>query len=103
MPAGGDAAHLADRSVADLGALVVLQHLNVQPADQLAVAGGCASRLLHQQSQGSHLEQQAQLGLGGGGDDVGEHALLLDNDLEDVRHHAAGVPAKAAGTVALKQ
>lgn len=33
-----------------------------------------------------HLEQQAQLGLGGGGDDVGEHALLLHNDLEHVGH-----------------
>ena len=43
-----------------------------------------ANELPHQQREGRDLEEEAQLGLGGGGGDVGEHALLLDNDLEHV-------------------
>ena len=38
----------------------------------------------------AHLKQQAQLGLGGGGDHVGEHTLLLHNDLEHIGHLRGG-------------
>ena len=48
----------------------------------------------HQERERGDLEQDPELGLGGGGDDVGEHALLLDDDLEHIRHHASGVPQR---------
>ena len=45
----------------------------------------------HQECQGSDLKQDAKLGLGGGGCHVGEHALLLHDDLEHIGDHASGV------------
>lgn len=44
-----------------------------------------ASGLLNQQTKRSDLEEQSQLGLGGGRDNVGENSLLLDNDLHNKR------------------
>jgi len=45
---------------------------------------GCGGA--HQEAQGRDLEQDAQLGLGGGGGHVGKYALLLHDDLEHIRH-----------------
>lgn len=45
----------------------------------------------HQESEGRDLEQQPQLGLGGGRCHVCEHALLLHDDLEHIRHHSSRV------------
>jgi hypothetical protein len=53
--------------------------------------------LLHHEGEGCNLEQDAQLGLGGGAGHVGEHTLLLDDDLEHIGHHAASVPDDAEG------
>eukprot|EP00983_Pelagomonas_calceolata_P060606 1146458-Pelagomonas_calceolata.AAC.4 len=41
---------------------------------------------------GMSLQRDPQLGLGGGRGDVGEHTLLLYQDLEHIWHHAASVP-----------
>ena len=45
----------------------------------------------HQERERGNLEQDPELGLSGGGDDVGEDALLLDDDLEHIGDHASGV------------
>lgn len=96
--AGGVAVHvllepldLTLGAVADLGALVAVGDGDVQGRLALAVTGGGTTGVLNQQGQGSNLEQQAQLGLGGGRGHVGEHTLLLDQDLEHIRHHTTGV------------
>ena len=46
----------------------------------------------HQKRERGDLKQNPELGLGGRGDDIGEDALLLDDDLEHIGHHASGVP-----------
>ena len=46
----------------------------------------------HQERQRGDLKEDPELGLGGWGDDIGEHSLLLDNDLEHIWDHASGVP-----------
>ena len=43
-------------------------------------------RSTHQERQGCDLEKHTELGLGGGGGHVGEHALLLHDDLEHIGH-----------------
>mmetsp|Transcript_14586 Transcript_14586/g.44089 ORF Transcript_14586/g.44089 Transcript_14586/m.44089 type:complete len:270 (+) Transcript_14586:281-1090(+) len=87
-----EAADLADAAIANLRPLVVVLDLHVQRRLLLAVCGGDAAGLLDQEAQGRHLEQDAQLGLGAGAGHVGEHTLLLNDDLEHVGHHAASVP-----------
>ena len=57
---------------------------DVQRGDALAVSTGRAASVLDQEGEGGDLEQDSELGLGGGGGDVGEDALLLDQDLEDL-------------------
>lgn len=48
--------------------------------------------LAYQEGKWGDLEEDPQLGLGGGAGHVGEHTTLLDQDLVHVGHHAAGVP-----------
>merc|ERR1712094_5823 len=86
-----EALHLADGAVADLGALVPLGDGDVKPGELLAVAGGRPAGLLDEQGEGGDLEEDAELGHGGGGGDVGEDPLLLHDDLENVGDHPTGV------------
>jgi hypothetical protein len=66
-------------------------HFNIQTAHALSIARALSSGLLNQESQWSNLEEQAELGLGGWGDDVREHTFLLDDDLEHIWNHTSSV------------
>jgi hypothetical protein len=64
---------------------------NIKSRNTESIAGGLTSGLLHKKGKWSDLEQESELGLGGWRGDVGEHSLLLDNDLENIWHHSSGV------------
>lgn len=62
--------------VADLRALVPLGDLDVEPGHALAVARRVAAGLLDHERERRDLEEEAELGLGGRGGDVGEDACV---------------------------
>lgn len=64
---------------------------NIEARDQETIAAGCSSSILHKEGKRSDLKEDSELGLGGGGGDIGEHALLLDEDLENIRDHSSRV------------
>ena len=65
------------------------------------IAAGWLPGFAHQQAQGRALEQDAQLGLSGRRGDVGEHALLLHDDLEHIWHLEAQTFAASVAVTAL--
>eukprot|EP00963_Diacronema_lutheri_P004257 scaffold320_cov335-Pavlova_lutheri.AAC.34 len=86
--------HLALGSVADLRALIDRLDGDIQTRLLLSVRGRESTCALHKQGEGSHLEGQPQLRLGGGGGHVGEHSLFLDQDLEHIGDHSPRVPER---------
>jgi hypothetical protein len=82
---------LTDASVANSSSLVVNIDVNIQSRLVFTVTGTGTTGLLNKEGKRGNLEQQAELGLGGRRDDIGEDTLLLDNDLEYIRNHTSGV------------
>mmetsp|Transcript_15932 Transcript_15932/g.41305 ORF Transcript_15932/g.41305 Transcript_15932/m.41305 type:complete len:200 (+) Transcript_15932:264-863(+) len=83
--------HLRAGPHADVRELVVHLQLDGKRGVGFPAPGGEAASFLHQQRHGSDLVAQAQLGGASGRADAGEDALLLNQDLEHIRHHPARV------------
>lgn len=80
---------LGGASVSHLGGLLGVLDDGVEDA-ALSIRG-LSSSLLHQVSDGCDLVKLSKLGLGVGAIDIDEDSLALDEDLVDIRHHAAGI------------